>query len=76
VTQHVLLGSQDGENLGAAQLTTVSLNPTAAVSSTSTAAAKPERHVNAGFFAVSAVLIVIAVVLFWAMSRSAKNTTD
>lgn len=69
-----LLKSQNGIQLKDTPLTTVSLAP--ASSSAQTAAVETHHHhINPALGAFSITLFVVAVVLFWLTSKSAKTTT-
>lgn len=73
-----LLASQTGLALTPGALTTVDLSSATASQATATKpAAKPlqSQHLNPILLVLSIGLCVVAVVLFWIMSRSAKNTT-
>lgn len=74
-----LLNNTQGENLGTASLTTVSINPNQVQAGKQAASAEPAvkpHHTDAALFIVPVVLCVAAVAMFWAMSRSAKSTTN
>lgn len=77
-TATALLSSPGGLPLQGTKLTTVSLNAAtpATVASVSPATSPPKHHVNTALFGFSALLLAVAVVLFWATSRSVKNTTQ
>ena len=77
-TATALLSSPGGLPLQGTKLTTVSLNAAtpATVASVSPAAALPKHHVNTALFGFSALLLVVAIVLFWTANRSVKNTTQ
>lgn len=66
----------EGVPLSGTQLPSVNLSQTAAQT---TAQPQPQtttqRDINPAMIAGPATLFVLAVVVFWAMSRSAKNTT-
>jgi hypothetical protein len=69
-----LLRSNNGVELKSTPLTTVSLG---AKSSTSTAQppVTNQHHINPVLGVFSVALFILAIVLFWLTSRSAKNTT-
>ena len=75
-----LLTSTQGETLHPQTLTTVSLasDPrTVRTTTSSVQPAPPQAHkVNAVWVAIPLVICLVAVVVFWAMSRSAKSTTN
>ena len=73
-TDRSLLTSPNGVSLNATPLTTVSLDTGTQVES-QPAALPAHHHANPVFFSVSIILCVIAIGLFWATTRSAKNTT-
>ena len=78
-TARSVLTSNNGVSLQSSALTTVSLDTTASTKTqaSSTAVTKPvNHHVNGALIVASIVLVLIAVGVFWAMSRSAKSTTD
>lgn len=78
-TSNNLLTSQNGLSLSSSSLTAVSLNPGAATASqtqTAPVTKTSSHHINPAFFAVSAILVLIAIGLFWGISRSAKSTTN
>src|SRR5580765_1030313 len=73
-----LLNSSQGVELTPTALPSVSLDSTTTAGKTTSViplAAKP-HHLNLGLLGISAVLVVVAIVLFWSMNRSAKNTTE
>ncbi len=78
-TAQAVLTSQNGLSLQNSTLTTVDL-VTGAGSGTQAQAKpvvkQPAHHINPVLFTISIVLVVIAIGLFLAISRSAKNTTD
>lgn len=67
-----LLNSGGGIVLNSTPLTTVNLSATG---QTPVVTTQP-RHIHPVLFGFSALLLVIAVALFWSASRSAKNTTN
>lgn len=78
-TADSLLTSQQGVGLQNQALTTVSLANTGTQNSTSSAGqnAQPTKHhVNPALISIPIILCVVAVVLFWWITRSAKSTTD
>jgi len=76
-TSTSLLTDSQGVNLQTRPLTTVSLATTTPSQTSSTTAAKPaQHHMSPALFIIPVALVVIAAALFWAMSRSAKSTTD
>jgi len=69
-----LLNNQPGIPLADTPLSTVNLQP----STTATNTAQPpvsKHHVNAGLLSFSALLILIAIILFIVAGRSVKSTT-
>jgi hypothetical protein len=73
-TSTTLLTSQGGVNLHASQLTTVNLAAGTQAQS-QPAAQPPKHHINTVLLSASILFCLIAVGLFWTISRSAKNTT-
>jgi hypothetical protein len=74
-----LLTDKQGVSLHSQALTAVSLIDNGTRTETHTASqtpAAPRHHVNAALFIIPVALCVAAVVMFWAMQRSAKTTTD
>ncbi len=67
-------GANDGVPLSTTPLTTVNFNRAANIQAT-TAPVVPDRHVNPAFFSITVILVLVAVALFWWISRSEKNTT-
>ncbi len=77
-TSKNVLTSQNGLSLHASTLTAVNLDTTASATAQAKpapTAKKPDHHINPALVAVSIALIIIAIVLFWTINRSAKNTT-
>jgi hypothetical protein len=73
-TINSLLTSTQGVSLSGTPLTTVNL--TGSTQAQPDQASQPaHHHINYGLYGVSILLCVVAAVLFWATSRSAKNTT-
>jgi hypothetical protein len=73
-----LLNSSGGVPLRPTPLSTVSLTPSAstpAVLAQSTVT-QPKHHINPVLFGFSGLLLLVAVVSVWIISRSAKNTTE
>jgi len=78
-TASSLLSSGNGSALHGTALTTVSFGSTIAGTQTSNKtsnSAPASHHVNALVFIIPALFCVIAIGLFWQMTRSAKSTTD
>ncbi len=77
-TAQQVLTSSNGISLGGTAVTTVNLNPTTAA--TVQADVKPpapaKHHVNAGLLGLSIGLVLVAVIVFWIIGRTAKSTTD
>lgn len=72
-----LLTDSQGVSLQTRPLTTVSLAAGTPSQTSSTTAAKPaQHHVTPALFIIPVVLCLVAAAMFWAMSRSAKSTTD
>ncbi len=72
-----VLTSSGGITLQNTPLTTVNLGAsTQAATAAAAPVAAPKHHFNPVLFGVSVLLCLIAVALFWATMRSAKNTTD
>ena len=69
-----LLNSQQGLTLAPGALTTVDLTATT-TQATPKPVVPPTKHINAGLLGISAVLVVVAIVLFWWTGHSAKSTT-
>jgi hypothetical protein len=44
--------------------------------STAVSVVQPKHHINSGLLGVSAGLFVVAIIVFWVITRSAKNTTN
>ncbi len=64
-----LLRSQIGIPLSNTPISTISLAPTTAAQVT-----KPvQRHINPALFGVSALLFIVAVVLFWMTANTGKK---
>lgn len=73
--------SPSGIALHPTQLPVVNVNTSAgpvSSSSSSTVAVdtKPKHHINAGLLGASIGLFIVAVVIFWLITKSAKNTTN
>lgn len=80
-SNNLLTSDTQGESLGVPSLATVSLvntTPQTATSSQSSSSSSGSgHHVNAGLLIVPVVLVLAAIVMFGAMTRSAaKSTTD
>jgi hypothetical protein len=71
-----VLTSNQGIGLGGSQLTTVNLSASSTAQSQAKEPVPAKHHVNGALLGASIALVVVAVVLFWAVGRSAKNTTD
>jgi hypothetical protein len=70
------LTSNQGISLSGSPLTTVDLSGSTTTQSQAKTSAATKHHVNGVLLGASIALVVVAVALFWAVSRSAKNTTD
>ncbi|HVX57506.1 MAG TPA: hypothetical protein VHA37_07280 [Candidatus Saccharimonadales bacterium] len=79
-TADSLLTSSQGVGLHGQSLTTVSLVDTGTQTAASTSASSPavpaKHHVNAAAISIPIIFCIAAVVAFWAVSRSAKSTTN
>jgi hypothetical protein len=79
-TARSVLTSQNGLSLGNSALTTVNLATGEAsgtqAESKAVAQQPAAHHVNGALVGISIVLILVAIVLFWAIGRSAKSTTN
>ena len=75
-TATALLNSQNGVPLHGTALSTVSLNNSSNTLVPSPAKPAYKRHINSPLMGVSVLLFIIAVVLFWAVSRPVKSTTQ
>jgi|GEM_PF-2579055 hypothetical protein len=81
-TATTLLTNTSGITLHPTALTTVNVGatspqPAATTSSTpATVHTQPKHHINGGLLGISIGLLVIAVVVFLVITRSAKNTTN
>lgn len=77
-TSNSLLTSTQGESLRPQALTTVSLVNTGTQTRTlSRPTPQPAPHkLNPAWISIPVILCVAAAIMFWAMTRSAKNTTD
>ncbi len=76
-----LLTSTQGEPLSNQALTTVNLgsDPQALHTETSTSqpSPQPDNHkINPAILSIPVILCLVAVIMFWIMSRSAKSTTN
>jgi hypothetical protein len=74
-TATALLNGQSGVPLHGTVLSTINLNATTPAIVSVPTSNQPKHHVNLMLFGLSALLLVVAVVLFWTTTRSAKNTT-
>ncbi len=76
-TASTLLTSPNGVALNPVAVPTVSLGNTLQSSSSQTTptAVVSHHHVDTTFLIIPGLLIVVAIVAFWATSRSVKNTT-
>jgi hypothetical protein len=72
-----LLNSDSGVPLSATPLTTVNINGKAGTTTNSTVATTTaaKHQVNPALVGITGLFIIIAVISFLAISRSAKNTT-
>lgn len=77
-TSKNLLNGQNGMPIGGSALTTVSLDNTGTGTRTSAepAHSAPQHHVHAWVFIIPAVFCLVAIGMFWQMTRTAKSTTD
>lgn len=75
-TATTLLNGQGSVQLHQSELSTVSLNGSAAAVTAVPVSSPPKHHINPVLFGLSGVLLVVAIVLFWITSRSVKNTTQ
>jgi hypothetical protein len=79
-TATALLTTPTGIALHPSQLPTIAVNtssePSLPTSSASVATAPPKHHVSSALLGISAGLFIIAIIIFWAITRSAKNTTN
>jgi cobalamin biosynthesis Mg chelatase CobN len=75
-TATALLSSQGGVTLYPTALPTINVNTATSTTATTTANNTPKHHVNPVLLGFPVLLVVVAVVLFWAMRRSVKNTTE
>jgi|ERR1039458_783842 hypothetical protein len=79
-TASTLLTTGNGIALYPSQLPSVNVNtaPQATTSSNSVVATtvQPEHHISGGLLVISLSLFIIALVVFWIITRSAKNTTN
>jgi len=74
-TATALLNSQGGVPLHLKALSTINLANASPVTVTvPPAASLPKHHVNMTLFGLSGLMLLVAVVLFWAMRRSVKST--
>jgi hypothetical protein len=75
-TAESLLSSQNGITLSSTSLPGVNLSTVSASQSTATnPSAQAKHHVSAPLLIFAVLLIAAAGVMFWATSRSVKNTT-
>ena len=74
-TSSLLSNTTGGIPLGGTQLSTVSLG-NASTATVTNASAPKVHHTNPVLFGFALLLFVIAIALFMATSRSAKNTTN
>lgn len=75
-TATALLNGQGGVALHPTALTTVNINTAAPTTAAATVNNTPKHHVNPVLLGFPALLVLVAAVLFWAMRRSVKNTTE
>jgi hypothetical protein len=80
-TATTLLTTGSGIALRPSQLTTVNVNtattPAATIpSSVAATTVQPKHHISSGLLGISAGLFIIALVVFWIITHSAKNTTN
>lgn len=76
-TNNTLLNNSNsaGIPLGSAQLSTVSLAGASTTAQTATTTT-PHHRIHPALFGFSALLLIVAVYMFWTTSKSAKNTTE
>src|SRR2546421_637495 len=70
-----VLRSTNGIPLSNTALSVVNLGGTTTSATTSSKPVTPKHHANVPLLGFSALLIVIAIVMFWIDSRSVKTTT-
>jgi len=79
-TATTLLTTGSGISLHPTQLPTINVNtaPQTVTNPSSVAATtvQPKHHISSGLLGISAGLFIIALVVFWIITRSAKNTTN
>lgn len=76
-TSKSILTSDNGLSLTPSAVTTVDLNATSSATSQPTAdPVAASHHINPALLGISIALVVLAIGLFWGISRSAKSTTD
>lgn len=71
-----LLRSQQGIQLKDTPVTTVNLSEATSSGTVQQTPATKHHHINPALGAFSIALFVLAIVLFWITSRTAKSTTD
>lgn len=74
-----LLNGSAGITLRSPALPSVSLPPvtaTAVAASQPLKAAAPSHHANTGLLGLAAVLLLVAIAVWWSISRSVKSTTS
>jgi hypothetical protein len=78
--QPTTAASPTGIALHPTQLPTINVNnipkPVTSSSTTAIVHSQPKHHVNSGLLSVAAGLFIVAVIIFWMITRSAKNTTN
>lgn len=77
-TSSSVLTSNSGQSLSPVAVTAVSLNGATSTGQVQAAPARraPQHHVSAATLVIPIVLVLLAVVLFWGINRSAKSTTN
>ncbi|HVA11498.1 MAG TPA: hypothetical protein VNG32_05035 [Candidatus Dormibacteraeota bacterium] len=79
-TATTLLTTGSGIALYPTQLPTVSVNTAPQTTTTSTPVVattiQTKHHISGGLLGISAGLFIVALVVFWIITRSAKNTTN
>ncbi len=76
-TTSLLNASANGVKLQSMPLTTINLNSsTQQTQSLPAPPRRPVRHVNGALLGVCIALIIVAIAIFWWMTKSSKNTTN
>jgi hypothetical protein len=75
-----LLTTTSGIALTPSQLPTINVNesaqPSTSTNSVATTTVQPKHYISGGLLGVSIGLFIIALVVFWVITRSAKTTTN